>query len=72
MSGADRIFDVEVIVTRFVRVRVPDDPEILMGNSPEEVAEEFAGGGWPEYVLSQEEDYTIESVRSVPATEAVQ
>jgi hypothetical protein len=63
---SDNIFDVEITVTKFVRVRVPDDPEVLMGDTPEEVAEEFALGGksgWKEYVISEEENYDVESVR---------
>lgn len=74
---ADRIFDVEYTLTRTVRVRVPNDPQIVYrGENPEDVAEEFALGGksaWPEYVLSSDEDYDVESVREIrPKQEAAQ
>lgn len=71
----EKIFDVEISVTRRVRVRVPDD--VVYKNRGETfadaafaaAAEEFAIGGksgWPEYVISEDENYEIESVRAVP------
>lgn len=65
---SEKIFDVEISITRKVRVRVPDDPAIVYssrGESQEDVAEEFALGGkgvWPDYVISSDEDYDVESV----------
>lgn len=67
----ERIFDVEITITKTVRVRVPDDPEIVYksrGETQASVAEEFALGGkasWPEYVISSDEDYEIEGVKEV-------
>lgn len=65
---ADRIFDVEITITKMVRVRVPvDDPKVVReGEDVEDIAEEFALGGkasWPEWVISEDEDHDVESVR---------
>lgn len=65
---ADRTYDVEITITKTVRVRVPDDVLIGSNSDPEEAAEEFALGGkssWPDYVLTESEDHDIESVRLV-------
>lgn len=65
---ADRIYDVEITITKTVRVRVPDDVLTGSNNDPEEAAEEFALGGkasWPNYVLTESQDTDIESVREV-------
>lgn len=70
----DRIFDVEITITKTVRVRVPDDPEIVYksrGETAASVAEEFALGGkasWPEYVISSDEDYEIEGIKEIVAS----
>lgn len=68
---ADRIFDVEITITKTVRVRVPADMKDHPPHSDDEdAAEEFALGGkaaWPEYVISEDEDYDIESVRELKA-----
>lgn len=65
----DRIFDVEITITKTVRVRIPDDMKNHPPRTPdEESAEELALGGkaaWPEYVLSEDEDFEVESVREV-------
>lgn len=67
----DRIFDVEITITKTVRVRVPDDPEIVYaarGETPATAAEDFALGGesqWPEYVISTDEDYEVDSIKEV-------
>lgn len=63
----DRIFDVTVVITKTVRVRVPA-AVVNKGESYEDVAEEFGEGGkstWPEYVLSEEEDRDVEMVTEV-------
>ena len=65
---ADKIFDVLITIEKTVRVRVPDDQDVLQGDTPEEVAEEFAQGGretWPDYFISCDEDLTVESVTRV-------
>lgn len=62
---AERIYKVEVVTTRIVKVRVPDDVLSGSNNDPVEAAEEFAIGGkaaWPKYVLSEHSDYEVESV----------
>jgi hypothetical protein len=68
---SEQVFDVIVTVTKKVRVKVPS--EVLSKTrqeDPKEVAEEFALGGrssWPEYVLSEDENYDVESVTEVAA-----
>lgn len=70
---ADRVFDVELTITKTVRVKVPDYMKDHPPHSTdEEAAEEFAIGGkalWDEFVLSEDEDIDVESVTEVtPAT----
>lgn len=66
---SETIFDVELTVTKTVRVRVPSSV-LNDGGSPEEAAEEFAQGGkaaWPDYVISEDEDCDVDSVTLVSA-----
>lgn len=69
-----KTFEVEITITKFVKVRVPS--EVLEGppyGTAEDAAEEFALGGkssWPEYVISEDEDYDVESVREIKEAEA--
>ena len=68
MADQFRTYDVELTITKTVRVRVPLDEKITNGDAPEKVAEEFATGGkalWPEWVISEDEDLDIDSVREV-------
>jgi hypothetical protein len=68
---SERIYDVEISIIKTVRVRVPDDPQITMGDDVEDVAEEFALGGtgsWSEYVISEESETNVEEIREVPAS----
>jgi hypothetical protein len=65
---ADKIFDVTIITTKTVRVRVPADM-VEPGEDPSMVAEEFALGGklqWSGYVISEDGDYEIDSTVEVP------
>lgn len=66
---SETIFDVELTITKTVRVRVPADV-LSTGENPEEAAKEFAQGGkaaWPDYVISEDEDCDVDGVTQVAA-----
>jgi hypothetical protein len=70
MGEKFKIFDVEITVSKTVRVKVPLDEKITNGDPLREVAEEFALGGkaaWPEWVLSEDEEFEVDGVREVEA-----
>lgn len=71
---ADKIYDVRVVITKTVRVRVPvDDAEVMGGSTPLEAAEEFGLGGkrsWPEFVISEESDHDVDDITEVKAAVA--
>lgn len=71
---AERIFDVELTITKKVRVRVPDYiKDHTPYTSDEDSAEEFALGGkalWDEYVLSETTDCDVESVTEIASVAA--
>jgi hypothetical protein len=69
---ADKLFDVQITITKTIRVRIPaNNPLLVSGDeTAADVAEEIAIGGkerWPLLVLSEHEDFDIESVREVAA-----
>ena len=70
---ADRFYDVEIIVTKNVRVRVPDNALDPPTDCPIEAAEEFALGGassWPDYVMHEDADHQVETVTQVTSANA--
>jgi hypothetical protein len=72
---SDRIYDVEITISKTVRVRVPVDDHAVVqpDEDPEAVAEEFALGGkvaWPDYVISVSTDHDVESVTEIPSSRA--
>ena len=71
---ADRIFEVELVITKKVRVRVPDYvKDHAPYTSDEESAEEFALGGkatWNQFVIREDVDCDVESVREIAAETA--
>jgi hypothetical protein len=65
MTGRVRIYEVEITVSKLVKVRVPGD--VLDGSDPEDVAEEFAtyAEAWPEHLIDEDVDVTVEAVREI-------
>lgn len=68
MDVTYRTFEVDLTITKTVRVRVPMDEKITNGDAPEKVAEEFAMGGralWPKWVITEDEEADVDSVREI-------
>lgn len=61
---SDKYFDIEMIITRRIRVQVPEE-EIEDGCDPEQFAIDAVNDCWDDCFVADEEDSFIKSIKEV-------